>query len=184
MNRYYYISDNLDVLEELQIDLENHGVDTERIHVLTEQETEVRDRHINKVESLAKQDMIRYGLRGAVVGVGLALAILVIALVVGLMDTVWAVPILFLAAVVLGFCTWEGGFIGAQVPNEEYRRFQDDLNHGRHVLFLDIEDNEKNHLDQAISTRPQLKHAGTGKPEPSTTWHFRRWVRHMIRTLP
>ncbi|AGH46335.1 hypothetical protein C427_4230 [Paraglaciecola psychrophila 170] len=30
----------------------------------------------------------------------------------------------FLAVIVLGFCTWEGGLVGIQIPNYQFKRFQ------------------------------------------------------------
>lgn len=184
MKRYYYISDSLDVLEDLQLDLEGRGVSTERIHVLTEHEVDTRTHHLNQVESVAKRDMIRYGLRGALVGLGASLLILVVALATGLMATVWAVPILFLAAVIFCFCIWEGGLIGAHLPNPDVRRFQNELNQGQHIFYVDVEDGELQAVDQAINARPDVRRAGTGKPEPNSTWRARRWIHNMIRSLP
>jgi hypothetical protein len=184
MNRYYYISDSLDSLEHLQDDLVTKGVDYERIHVLTEQDVEVSTHHVNQMESLAKKDVVRSGLRGAMVGLVLALAIIVIALFVGLMSTVWAIPILFLAAVIFGFCTWEGGLIGVHRPHPEVQRFEKQLKQGQHVLFVDAEDDEKQTVAQSAAAQDNIKPAGTGKPESEKVAHVRQSLRNFIRSLP
>lgn len=184
MNRYYYVSDNLDALEHLQDELEHRGVDIERIHVLSDRDSEVSARHVNDVDSLAKKDLIRYGLRGALVGLALALTILVIALATGLMATIWAIPILFLAAIALGFCTWEGGLIGAHLPSRDVQQFQRELSEGRHVLFVDAEDRETAVVDHALGAHPEIMRAGTGKPEPNMMWRTRQSIRKLIRSLP
>ncbi len=184
MNRYYYIGDDLDTLERLHDDLHAGGVDTERIHLLSEQDAQVSTHHLNEVEPLAKKDMVRAGIKGALVGLALAFLILLVALITGLMDTVWAVPILFLAVVILGFCTWEGGLIGAHHPHPEVKRFQEQLENGQHVLFVDIDDGERMIMDQAVSRYPQVKRAGTGKSEPSLFIHLRRSFHDVIHSLP
>ena len=184
MNRYYYIGDDLDILEALQDDLHASGVDSERIHLLSDQDAQVSAHHMNEVEPLAKKDIVRAGIKGALVGLALALVILLIALITGLMDTVWAVPILFLAVVILGFCTWEGGLIGAHHPHPEVKRFQEQLENGQHVLFVDIDESEHMAMDQVVSRYPQVKRAGTGKSEPSLFVHLRRSFHDLIHSLP
>lgn len=184
MNRYYYINDDLDILEKLHNDLQARGVDSERIHLLSDQDAQVSTRHMNEVEPLAKKDMVRAGLVGALVGVVLAFIILVVALVAGLMDTVWAVPILFLAVVILGFCVWEGGLIGAHHPHPEVKRFQEHLANGQHVLFVDVEEREMASMSEAVAAYPQVKPAGTGKSEPGIFVRLRRSYHDLIHSLP
>lgn len=184
MDRHYYISDDLDVLEDLQNDLVNRGIDPVRIHVLTEQDGEASAHHLNEVDSLTKKDIIGGGLRGAAVGLCLAAIILLLAFFTGLLATVWTVPILFLAVVVLGFCTWEGGLIGVHAPNPDVRKFKEQLKNGQHVLFVDLEENERNPVESAVAARNKVQSAGTGKPEPGFSWQFRQRLRNLIRSLP
>ncbi len=184
MNRYYYTSDDLDVLEHLQDDLESRGVDELRIHVMSDQDNQIGVRRLHEVDSLSKKDWVRSGLKGALVGMALAFIILIAGLALGLMDTVWAVPILFLAVVILGFCTWEGGLIGAHNPHPDVKRFQEQLRNGQHVLYVDINDNEKSAMEQAISAHPQVRRAGTGKSEPGVISSLRQSFRDAIHSLP
>lgn len=182
MNRYYYMSDNLDLLEELQDELETRGVDPVRIHLLTEEDAEVYGHHLHEVDSLSKRDMVRYGLKGALVGLVLALLVILVGLATGLMMTVWAIPLLFLSAVLLGFCTWEGGLIGAHKPNAELRRFGQELQQGRHLLYVDAEDNESPEVSRVVSAHPGITEAGTGKAGAFN--HMRGSLRRFIESLP
>ncbi len=76
MNRHYYISDNLDDLEAVENELEANGINTEQIHVLSEQVADVEEHHLHEVNSLMKQDVVHSGEIGAVVGLPLAALVL------------------------------------------------------------------------------------------------------------
>ena len=139
MKRHYYISDDLDDLEIVERDLEAAGVSTPQIHVLSEDDAGLDEHHLHKVEAVLKKDVVHGTELGAVVGVIAAAAVLSIAYFSGLTETYTWVPAIFLSVIVLGFCTWEGGLIGIQEPHVDFRRFQEDLKAGKHVLFVDVD---------------------------------------------
>ncbi|BCX70552.1 MULTISPECIES: hypothetical protein [Pseudomonas] len=184
MNRHYYISDNLDDLEAVENELEANGINTEQIHVLSEKVADVEEHHLHEVNSLMKQDVVHSGEIGAVVGVPLAALILGGAYWLGWHESAagW-VPFIFLAVVVLGFCIWEGGFFGIQVPNAHFRNFKQMVEAGKHVFFVDVEPNQESVLEQVIEHHPKLTIAGTGTAAPHWTvawlhrWHqFKRTI--------
>ena len=78
-------------------------------------------------------------------------------------------PFIFLSVVVLGFCTWEGGFIGIQVPNYQFKRFQRKLDEGKHILFVDVDPEQEELLEIVANAHQKLQLAGTGAATP-------RWV--------
>jgi hypothetical protein len=82
-------------------------------------------------------------------------------------DTVvgW-LPFIFLAIVVLGFCTWEGGLIGIQIPNYQFKRFQKLLSEGKHVFFVDIDKEQESTLTDIVSKFGSLSEAGEGEATP------------------
>jgi len=177
MNRHYYISDNLDDLEKLEHELEANGINTEQIHVLSERDAEVEQHHLHDVPSLMKQDVVFSGEVGAVVGAVLAVLVLLGAYLFGWTQTAagW-VPFVFLAIVLFGFCTWEGGFFGIQVPNSHFRRFKQSLNEGKHVFFVDVEADQEALLAQVVQRHPRLSDAGSGAAAPHwiVAW-LHRW---------
>ncbi|MFS2067160.1 magnesium transporter [Pseudomonas sp. CT11-2] len=184
MNRHYYISDNLDDLEALETELEANGINTEQIHVLSEQVADVEEHHLHEVNSLMKQDVVHSGEIGAAVGVPLAALILGGAYWLGWTETAagW-VPFIFLAIVIFGFCIWEGGFFGIQVPNAHFRNFKQMVEDGKHIFFVDVDPNQEPVLDRVIEHHPKLKIAGTGTASPHWTvawlhkWHqFKRTI--------
>lgn len=184
MNRHYYISDNLDDLEALENELEANGINTEQIHVLSEKVADVEEHHLHEVNSLMKQDVVHSGEIGAVVGVPLAALALGGAYWMGWTESAagW-VPFIFLAIIIFGFCIWEGGFFGIQVPNAHFRNFKKIVEEGKHIFFVDVDPDQESVLDRVIEHHPKLKIAGTGTAAPHWTvawlhkWHqFKRTI--------
>ncbi|HEX5843950.1 MAG TPA: magnesium transporter [Pseudomonas sp.] len=167
MNRHYYISDNLDDLERLESELEASGISTEQIHVLSENDAALEQHHLHEVSPLLKKDLVNSGSKGLLIGAGLATLVLAFAHISG-----WAysaagwMPFVFLAAVLLGFSIWEGGFLGIQRPNSYFQRFEPSLHGGKHVFFVDVAANQEAVLEGVIRQHPMLQMAGTGVATP------------------
>lgn len=166
MKRHYYISEDLDDLEIVERDLESAGVTTPQIHVLSEDDAGLDEHHLHKVEAVLKKDVVHGTELGAVVGVIAAAAVLAIAYYSGLTETYTWVPAIFLAVILLGFCTWEGGLIGIQEPHVDFKRFEADLKAGRHVLFVDVDPDQEETLRRITEEHPRLKPAGEGASTP------------------
>ncbi|MFT7286902.1 MAG: hypothetical protein ACI87W_001011 [Halieaceae bacterium] len=180
MKRHYYISDDLDDLETIENDLEAAGVSTPQIHVLSEDGAGVENHHLHEVEGVLKKDVVHGTEIGAVFGVIGGVLVLVIFWLSGLTETYTWVPAIFLAVIVLGFCTWEGGLIGIQEPHMDFRRFGDDLRAGKHILFVDVPIEQESVLESVVSKHPKLTLAGEGAATPSWVIGAQRtWSRFM-----
>ena len=163
-SRHYYVSNNLDDLERVEEELEAHGVMVTQIHVLSEDDAEVAHHpHLHGVASIMRRDVVHSGEVGAGIGVVGAALLLLLVYFMGWAETAvgWA-PFIFLAIVVLGFCTWEGGLYGIQVPNKKFVRFEGDLHIGKQVFFVDIESSQEAVLAQVLKDHPKLTPSGTG----------------------
>lgn len=176
MHRHYFISDDLDDLEQIEGELEAGGIDSEHIHVLSECETELARHHLHDISRLLKKDVVNSGCKGALVGALLAFLALAFAYLAGWADTDagWS-PFLLLAAALVGFCAWDGGFLGMQQYNRCFRRFEASLREGRHVFFVDVDDDQQALLDQVVADHPLLQGAGRGTSTPLwlPAWHDR-----------
>jgi len=161
--RHYFISDDLDDLDLLEEQLESSGVENPQIHVLSNDDLGVANHvHLHAVQSLLKSDIIHSGGVGAVIGVIGAALTLSIAYFMGLTEfaTGW-VPFIFLAVVIFGFCTWEGGMIGMDKPNHHYERFQAALDDNKHVFIVDLEPDQEDILARLLQEHPRLDAKGT-----------------------
>lgn len=164
MLRHYFVSDSLDDLELFEEQLEAAGVSTPQIHVLSSNDTDVaKHSHLHAVQSFLKSDVLHSTARGAVVGIVAFVLVLTIAYLAGWTQTAagW-MPFIFLAVILLGFCTWEGGFMGIQRPNYNFARFEQALKDGKHIFFVDLEPQQEATLDKILVAHPQVVLAGTG----------------------
>lgn len=166
MKRHFFISDDLDDLEVIERQLEDAGVTTPQIHVLSEDDAGVKAHRLNDVEAVLRRDVVHGTELGAVVGVIGAAIILGTAWATGLPETITWVPPVFLSIIILGFCTWEGGFIGIQQPHTDFARFQDTLRSGGHVLLVDVSTQQEHILQQVVGQHPKLSDAGEGHSAP------------------
>ena len=121
---------------------------------------------------------------GAVVGVIGAGIIMLGAWWFGLAENTTWVPWIFLSIVVLGFCTWEGGLIGIQEPHVDFRRFQDKLNAGQHILFVDVDPDQEATLRSVVSRHPRLENAGEGPATPRIVVRFQDKFASFMKLAP
>jgi hypothetical protein len=164
MQRHYFISDNLDDLEVFEEQLEAAGISTPQIHVLSRDDAEVEHHHhLHEVQSFMKNDIVHLTMRGAAVGICAFVLVLVVAYIAGWTETAagWT-PVVFLAVVLLGFCTWEGGLLGIQKPNHNFARFEAALRDGKHIFFVDLEPQQEAVLEKVLQSHPKVEQAGTG----------------------
>ncbi len=158
MSRHYYLSDDLDDLERLELELEQQGVSRSQIHVLSENDAEVEKHHLHAITPFLRQDIVHSSVLGALVGGVIAALLLVTVYLFELHTTaVGWLPFVFGALVILGFCIWEGGMIGLQIPNQKFRRFQKLLKKGRHVFFVDTKQDQEASLASVIANHPHLR---------------------------
>jgi hypothetical protein len=187
MQRYYFISDDLDDLQGFERDLEAAGIPQPQLHLLTLDDAEAESREgLHEVHSLMKKDLIHSGEYGLVLGIVAAALVIVVTWLAGWYENVlgWA-PFVFLAIIVLGFFAWEGGFIGIQTFNVNFRRFRRELEQGRHVFFVDLARNQKKTLDRVVQHHPSTRLAGTGRSAPHWLVSGQQRLRRLLfDTLP
>ncbi len=137
MLRHYFISNSLDHLEVFGEQLEAAGVSMPQIHVLSRNDAEVEHHdHLHEVQSFMKNDIVHSTERGAVVGLCAFALVLAVAYYAGWTETTtgW-IPFIFLAVVLLGYCTWEGGLLGIQKTQSQLCPFQTSLKQRQTYLF-------------------------------------------------
>lgn len=184
MKRYFYLSDDLDDLEVIEEKLEEEGVSRPQIHVISKDDVGLDKHKLHQVHQWFQTDVVHSTLRGAVIGVLVAASIILICFAAGLDDAIGGLPFIFLSIVLLGFCTWEAGFIGTQLPNRHYKRFNAALENGQHLLMVDIEPKEEEILHKVASEHPELKSAGVGGGQPRWTVFTQKKARDYAEWAP
>lgn len=173
MRRRYMISDDLDELELLEQQLEAEGVATPQIHVLSPKAKDgevAQHSHLHELQSFTKSDVVFSTTRAALLGFCAFVAVLLVAYVAGWTESAagW-MPFVFLAIVLFGFVTWEGGLYGIQKPNHNFARFEQSLMQGKHIFFADLEPAQEAVLERLLRDHPRIELAGSGDSAP-------RWI--------
>lgn len=184
MKRHYFISDQLADIEKGEHLMLEEGIPQQQIHVLSNNKAEVEIHDLHPVADVMKTDVIRQGLWGLLIGTLGAIAVLLLASLMGLTERIGMVPFGFLAVVILGFCTWEGGFLGFQQQNNRFRRFQKDLQANKHILFVDADRYDESALRRVLEHCPGLAPAGTGKAMPTWIVNSQRYFDRFIHWAP
>lgn len=170
MNRHYFISSDLDDLDRVEQELELRGVVKPQIHVLSKDDMGVdTHQHLHNIESVLKQDVVHGTYVGAILGILSAALVISMAHLSNLPEAYTWSPFIFLAIILFGFITWSGGFYGIQTPHKDFRRFQQDLDQGKHVFIVDVDSSQENIIKQLQIDHPELVDAGSGKATP-------RWI--------
>ncbi len=185
MKRRFFLSDDLDELDRCEAELLEAGLGTPQIHVLSRDDAGVASRpHLTPVEAVLKKDVVRGTEVGAVIGMAGAALVLGAAWFTGVTASVGWVPFIFLAIIVLGFCTWEGGLFGIQEPHREFSRFDAELERGNHLLIVDVSSSDETLLDQVIATHPTVCLAGEGSATPELVVQAHKKFNDAMQTLP
>lgn len=168
MKRYYFVSDDLDDLKVVEKELQDCGVSPLQMHVVSESEGEVEKRGLHQVTSLFKKDIVYSMSVGFGVGLGIVALLAALAWMFGLSgERQWMVLALS-GLLILGFCTWEGGLFGIQVPNRQFRRFKRALDNGQHLFYVDAENSQTEVVDVVAGRHAHLQMVGSGEGE----WHW------------
>ncbi len=185
MKRYFYIGNDLHELDQVQAELESSGFSKPQIHVYSEDDGGVNTcKHLNNMEPVLKKDVVRGTQLGAVIGVAASASILLLAWFTGWYSTATWVPFIFLAVVLLGFCTWEGGFLGIQETHRDFKRFKPVIESGKHVFFVDTEIEQHPVLTRVMEKHPNLEKAGTGRSTPAMVVKAQNKWKDFIQTMP
>ncbi len=131
MNRWRYYEDAKALFHQRQPgrsgafeeQLEAAGISAPQIHVLSCDDADVEHHHhLHAVQSFMKNDVVHSTERGAVLGLCAFVLVLAIAYFAGWTESaVGWMPFIFLAVVMLGFCTWEGGLLESRNPTTTSR---------------------------------------------------------------
>ena len=174
MKRHYYIAEDLEELEKIGAELENDGINAAHIHVLSEDAAGASMHHLHPVNDFNARDVLHSAVIGASFGLLLSLSILILASVSGLVAQVGWAPFILLSIAMLGFSTWEGGLLGIHRPNHELRRFMSSIKKGRHVLLVDVNEQQENALARVAAAHTSLRKAHDGVPADT------HWAKDML----
>lgn len=95
MNRHYFVSGNLDELENISRELESKDITALQTHVLTLDDAALVGRGLHQVPSFMKSDAVRSALKASVFGLITALLVILVAYLMDLPEQVGWLPFIF-----------------------------------------------------------------------------------------
>ena len=139
MKCLYYLAPTLKSTHDISEDLHQVGVNDYFLHVVSRDESGLKQQHIHSSNYLETLDLIRDGLIGAIVGflVGLA-GVWALQYFEPLGPNIHVPSWVFYAIVAAATCfgAWEGGLIGVATENKKIARFHDDLEAGKYLILI------------------------------------------------
>ena len=174
MRRYYFISDDIDSLARIEVELKKYGIIKPRLHVLSKDGTaSPGDEQYHDIAPVLKQDLVHGVLINIFIGALAAVLVLAIGYITRLPDSYTWAPFFLLAITVFGFVSWSGRCLGPHVLQKDFRRFQKELDDGKHIFIVDVDSSQKEVIRQMEYENPYLIDAGSISVAP-------RWI-HMVQ---
>ncbi|WNO08416.1 NAD/FAD-utilizing enzyme [Teredinibacter sp. KSP-S5-2] len=164
MKRLFFISSSLDDIDKAEHQLIDAGINGDRFHLLSSNESAAIARDLHAISSLAKTDVVHWMERGVLIGMAGVLIVLSSGYFSGLYESFTWAPFIFLSLVIFGFSCWEAGFVGIQKKNYKYARFDRELSKGNHIFMVDIEGGEKTYVKNVCEETYHMSSAGEDSP--------------------
>ena len=179
MNRYYYVTKDMEDLVRVEKELEQQGVLPEQMHVLPHSDAVADQFGVESIDSFSRKDILGSLGMGFSIGCAVVLLLLIAAYFVGVSNYESWLMLTIISMLIIGFCTWEGGLMGIQTPNHQFRRFARDLKRGFSVFFVDVAKGQEALLNSVTQQHMQLQPVGHGTGESAWTLKLRHnWHRY------
>lgn len=165
MKRLYYLTHQIDAVDNISSTLHDAGISDWNFHVLSKDKAGLVTHRIHSTTPLHERDIIRSGERGALIGITAGISG---ALLIGATNAVPAemgnMALMGLVFVCTLFGAWAGGFFGIQTENYKVRQFHDELEDGQYLLMIDVDARH----EQTIRKLMSLCHDATPMGDDTT----------------
>ena len=154
MKRMYYLSSSLDSVERISTSLHQAGITDWNFHVHSKDEAGLTKHHVHSANYIQKMDIVRYGERGAMIGV--VISALICAYMVTAQPFGSNIDGLAYSAVFVFFTlfsAWAGGMVGMMKENQKLAEYHDDLEAGKHLLLVDVKAGQAEEVSQLMASQ-------------------------------
>jgi hypothetical protein len=137
MKCIYYLAPTLTSTHEISDDLNAVGIKDFYIHVISRDESGLRQQHIHSANYLETLDVVRVGFIGAFIGFTAGLVgVELLRYFAPFGPNVPSLVYVGVTAAATLFGAWEGGLIGVATENKKLARFHDDIEAGRYLILI------------------------------------------------
>lgn len=162
MRRLYYLANDLHTCAMVEHCLRDNGLRDGNFHVVSRDEIGLYQHQIRAATAYQRLDMVHAGERWALAGGGIGLLLGMLAL--ALATPAWSVDgftVFLLCLVGALFGAWRGALVGLSRDSYKIARFADELEAGRHLLMIDVDDGNRSRVRAMLSVRfPSVEFCG------------------------
>lgn len=137
MKCLYYLTPDLDSTHQVSVDLHAAGIKDFFLHVVSKDESGLKQQHIHSSNYLETLDIVRDGLIGA--GIGMVVGFIGAWLLMVFQPfgpDVPAIVYVMVVALATMFGAWEGGLTGIATENKKLRKFHRDIEAGKFLILI------------------------------------------------
>lgn len=156
MKCIYYLAPNLTSTQKISDDLHDVGVKDFYLHVISRDESGLKQQHIHSSNYLETLDIVRDGFIGAALGfvAGLiGIGLLMYFQPFGPTVQVPAYVYVILTGVATLFGAWVGGLTGIDSENNKLKRFHDDIAAGKYLILVYVRKYQEKSVLQVMAER-------------------------------
>jgi hypothetical protein len=139
MKCFYYLAPTIKSTHDISDDLHAVGIKDFYIHIISKDESGLKQHHLHSSNYLETMDVIRIGFLGAFGGFVVGLIGVELLRFFKPFGDDFVVPewvYLIVVSLATLFGAWEGGLIGIGVENNKLKRFHDDVEAGKYLILI------------------------------------------------
>jgi len=156
MKCLYFLAPTLSSTHDVSDDLHEIGIKDFYLHVISKDESGLKQQHIHSSNYLETLDVLRDGFIGAALGLLVGLAGVAALMYFKPFGANFEIPTLVYAALV-GFATlfgaWEGGLMGIASENKKLARFHDDIEAGKYLILVYVRRQREEQVQRMMKER-------------------------------
>ena len=157
MKHAYYLSEDLNELETVHNELIETGLKDSNIHVLSDDEASVARHHMRNANPFMITNVVRALFVGACIGLIAGGLMMSVPFLFGFSASIGSIPFTLGALFLLGFATWEGGFVGLQKVHPKFIHVLKRVHTGKHLMIVDYSDKKAPLLGAVKRQHPTLE---------------------------
>lgn len=165
MKCMYYLAPSLVSTGQISEDLQSVGIDDWNVHVISKDETGLKNDKIHSSNWFETKDLLRNGFIGA--NIGFIIGVLGAGILLLFKPFGPNFPVIanfFLVVVATLFGAWVGGLTGLDSENQKLKRFHNDIEAGKYLILIYARKGEGEKIKQMMRERhPESRHVATDR---------------------
>lgn len=154
MKCIYYLAPSLSSTRHISDDLHETGVKDFFLHVITKDESGLKQQHIHSSNYFETLDIVRDGVIGGIIGCITGLAgVLLLKYFPPFSANVPTMVYAAIVAVATLFGTWVGGLTGTASESKKLAKFHDDIAAGKYLILIYVRKEQETAVLQMMKSR-------------------------------